>query len=97
MNWTYFDERTPDDGQLIIAANLKGARQFWLWQSGYDMETMKILEMDFWCPVPDLPKPPDPFEDFWKQEQMGPAATDWKSRVKRAFDAGLQTGRKLVK
>lgn len=91
MNWTYFDERTPDDGQMIIAANLKGAKQFWLWQAGHDMETMKVLEMEFWCPVPDLPKPPNPpdlFEDYWRT--LSTVAGTLKDECRKAWNAAMR-------
>lgn len=90
MNWTYFDERTPDDGQLIITANLKGAKQFWLWQASHDIETMRILEMDFWCPVPDLPKSPKPpasFEEYWQTISV---TGSLKGECKKAWDAAMK-------
>lgn len=95
MNWTYFDERTPDDGQLIIVANLKGARQFWLWQASHDTQTMKVLEMDFWCPVPDLPNPPappDPFEEYWKDcsKKRGYDSHLHRAIAQQAWDAAMK-------
>lgn len=94
MNWTYFDEKTPDGGQMIIAANLKGARQFWLWEASHDLETMKVLGMDFWCPVPDLPKPPDPFEDYWRRvSASGVSLYDDRDKhnARCAFEAGRKS------
>lgn len=69
MTWHSFDEAIPEENQVIVVASEEGARQFWSW-NGSAPENKELVKMGFvwWLPLPTIPKPKDPFDEYWERE-----------------------------
>lgn len=69
MTWHSFDESTPQDDQLIVVSSQDGTKQeLWLWHFLSSREEIAALGFTWWLPLPAIPKPKDPFDEYWDRE-----------------------------
>jgi len=68
--WISVNQRVPNDGKVVIVSNGNYVTSAYYGTGGW-ITNHGVLgwEVNHWMPLPDPPAPPDPFEEWWKQNK----------------------------